>query len=158
MVNKAKLQEIEQRRDVLARLIGSKMKNWVNVTSQREKKGHWNIKWILTKKAHENLYICYKDARNRKSTSIFVCTHRETTIWPALLSIHTEQIHHHTQVSWGGEYTLAHHSCKKTQSRILRSETSSHYMFSFRVEIVNPVPKSQSHCFKAIQKHNSLYY
>lgn len=41
---------------------------------------------------------------------------------------------------------------KKKQPRILRSETISHCMFPFRVEIINPVAKSQSHCFTAIQK------
>lgn len=43
---------------------------------------------------------------------------------------------------------LPHITPAKKQPSILRSETISHYMFSFRAEIANLVPKSLSPCFK----------
>lgn len=46
---------------------------------------------------------------------------------------------------------------QEKQPSILRSETIPH-MFSFRGDIVNPIPKSPPHCLKAIQKLNSSYY
>lgn len=49
LVSKAKLQDTEQRRDALIRVIGSKIQKRVNITSQR-KKGHWKVMWILARK------------------------------------------------------------------------------------------------------------
>lgn len=49
-----------------------------------------------------------------------LCAGPEKQQSPALFSIHTEQIHHHTQISRRGKYHLAHYSCKKKATKDLK--------------------------------------
>lgn len=88
LISKAKLQKTEQRRDALIRLIGSKKKNWVNVTEGKE--GHWNVKWILTKNVYENVCICYKDTGTEKE-HLSLCAGTEKLQWHNQLNHRTRE-------------------------------------------------------------------